>query len=65
MSNMTISIPDERWQLLQEMSEQLSITPEELVSISIENLLKQPEDIFRQAVDYVLNKNTELYNRLA
>jgi hypothetical protein len=40
------------------------ITPEELVRASVEDLLGRPEE-FQKAVDYVLKKNEELYQRLA
>jgi len=50
---------------LQEIASRLGVTPEDLVRISIEELLARPDDAFQQAVDYVLNKNAELYRRLA
>ena len=41
------------------------VEPEELVRVSVEELLKKPEDDFRRALEYVLKKNAELYQRLA
>jgi DNA-directed RNA polymerase subunit L len=35
------------------------------VRISVEELLAQPEEAFQRALDYVLEKNEELYRRLA
>ncbi len=63
----TISIPlsDERVRKLNEISAEFGVTPEDLIRISIEELLVQPEQKFQQAVDYVLEKNAELYRRLA
>ncbi len=43
----------------------LKVAPEDLVLVSIEELLARPEDSFRHALDYVLDKNAELYQRLA
>ena len=44
---------------------QFGITPEELVRISIEEMLTRPEEEFQRALEHVLNKNAELYRRLA
>ncbi|MBU0700751.1 DNA-binding protein [bacterium] len=65
MSNVMISIPDDRFLQLKEMAMHFRVTPEELAMVSIFNLLRQPEDRFQEAVDYVLKKNAELYKRLA
>jgi len=43
----------------------LNVSPEELVRVSIEELLSRPDEAFERAVEYVLEKNTELYRRLA
>jgi hypothetical protein len=50
---------------LREMARQFGIGPEELVRVSIEELLSRPEADFEKAVDHVLAKNAELYRRLA
>lgn len=50
---------------LNEMARELGVVPEELVRVSIEELLTRPEPEFEQAVHYVLKKNAELYRRLA
>ena len=65
MTNITITLPDGRLLKLKELAASLSVTPEELVCVSIEELLTRPEDAFQQAADYVLKKNAELYRRLA
>jgi len=65
MTTITIPIPDERMRRLQELAARFKITPEDLVRVSVEELLARPEEQFRRAVDYVLNKNAELYRRLA
>lgn len=65
METITISLSDERLEKLKETAARMKISPEELVQVSIEELLAQPEEAFRRAVEYVLNKNTELYRRLA
>ena len=65
MSSITINLPDAHLSKLQETASQLGITLEELIRASIEDLLNQPEESFKQAMDYVMKKNTELYRRLS
>ncbi len=65
MTNLTVSISDDRFLKLKEVAGQLRVTPEELVAASIEDLPARPEDAFEEAVRHVLKKNTELYKRLA
>ncbi len=64
MSNLTISLPDDKMSKLKEMAADLGTTAEELVRASVEDLLGRPEE-FRKAADYVLKKNEELYRKLA
>jgi predicted DNA-binding protein len=64
MSDITISLPEDRMSKLKQIAAGLGTTPEELVRASVEDLLGRPED-FQRAVDYVLKKNEELYRRLA
>ena len=65
MTNLTVSISDDRFAKLKEVAVKLGVTPEELAVASIEDLLARPEDSFEEAVEYVLKKNAELYRRLA
>jgi antitoxin FitA len=65
MTTLTISLPEDRLQQLKERAAQLRVAPEELVRASIEELLTRPAEEFQRALTYVLNKNAELYQRLA
>jgi predicted transcriptional regulator len=65
MTTITIELPSERLQTLQEMALKLGVSMEELVRVSVEDMLTQPEEQFRKAAQYVLKKNSELYKRLA
>ncbi len=65
MTTFTITLPDERVKKLQELAERFRVTPEELVRVSLEELLTRPTDDFQQALRRVLRKNTDLYKRLA
>ncbi len=65
MTTITISISDEGLRKLREKASYYQVAPEDLVRVSLEDLLDRPTEGFRQAVEYVLNKNSELYRRLA
>jgi len=65
MNTITIELPSERLQKLKEMSLKFGVSMEELVRVSVEDMLTQPEEQFRNAAQYVLKKNAELYKRLA
>jgi antitoxin FitA len=65
MTTITVSISDDRMQKLRERASHYHVAPEELVRVSLDDLLARSEEDLRQAVEYVLNKNTDLYQRLA
>lgn len=65
MTTMTITLPDERLKQLQELAQEVGIAPEELVQANIETWLTSYRENFEQAAHYVLEKNRELYRRLA
>lgn len=65
MTTITIQLPDEIFQNLQQMAEQYEVSTQELAQASIEQLLATPEHSLDEALDYVLHKNRELYQRLA
>ena len=66
MTSITINIPDEQLQKLQALAQENGISLEDLLRARrIEDWLSQPTSEFAQAANYVLNKNTELYRRLA
>jgi predicted transcriptional regulator len=65
MNTLTIRLSDDRLAKLREIAARFNVTPEELARAGVEELLTRPEESFQHAVDYVLNKNAELYRRLA
>ncbi len=65
LATLTITLPEEQLAKLQEMAARLHVTPEELATTSIEDLLARPDDTFQQAFNYVLKKNSDLYRRLS
>lgn len=65
MNDITVSLPNDRIKELKEKSSRLGLTLEELILLSIDEILSRPDQEFRQMMEYVLQKNTELYQRLA
>jgi hypothetical protein len=65
MNTITITLRNDCLMKLQEKATHFNISPEELVQMSIEELLTKPDETFQAAVEYVLKKNVEFYRRLA
>jgi hypothetical protein len=65
MTTITIPLSDERMAQLRLRAAQVSLSPEELLRRYVEQLLDGPDEHFRQAAAYVLEKNAGLYRRLA
>jgi antitoxin FitA len=65
MSTITITISDDRLLRLKELAKDANVAPEELVRASVEEWLSHPKNDFAEAAEYVLQKNEELYRRLA
>lgn len=65
MAAITINITEQQLQKLQSLAQKLGMSTEELLSASVEDLLNSQQNEFNQAASYVLQKNAELYQRLA
>jgi predicted transglutaminase-like cysteine proteinase len=65
MSTLTITLSEDRLVKLREIADRFNIKAEDLARVGIEELLTRPEESFQAVVDYILNKNAELYRRLA
>lgn len=65
MNAITIELPDKHLSALKKRASSLGISPEELVRLTIEDILTQPDEQFQQAIQNVFEKNQELYRRLA
>ena len=65
MTLITIPLTDERVAELHIRAKKAGLAPEEFLRLRVEQLLTQPEEQFREAAAYVLEKNTDLYRRLA
>jgi hypothetical protein len=65
VTTITIPLSDDRLAQLRAWAEQAGLSPEEFLRRRVEQLLARPDDQFRAAAAYVLEKNAELYRRLA
>jgi hypothetical protein len=65
MTMITIPLSEERLTQLRIWAEQAGMPPEEFLRRRVEQLLDRPDEEFRQAAAHVLQKNAELYRRLA
>ena len=65
MKTLEVRLPEQTASRLEEAAERLSVSPEELLLLSVEEKLAQLDAELRESSDYVLKKNAELYRRLA
>ena len=65
MTEITVPLSEQSAQQLRELAERTGVRPEELARASLEDWLRQPREDFVAAARYVLEKNAELYRRLA
>lgn len=64
MKTITLKIADDRLLKLEATATTMGVSVEELLLMGVESVVKRPEVSFPNAMAYVLNKNTELYQRL-
>lgn len=65
MTVLTLPISETGLEQLRKLAQRAGISPEELARAGLEDWLRQPRPDFEQAARYVLEKNAELYRRLA
>lgn len=65
MASVTINIPDDQLQKLQQLAQDSGIYLEDLLSASIEDWFSYQKSEFVQVSSYVLKKNAELYRCFA
>jgi len=65
MTTLIIPISDEVSRRLQEVAAREGISSEDLARAGLEDWLTRPRADFMEAARYVLEKNRELYRRLA
>ncbi len=65
MVTITVTVSEDRLQKLQDLAKQFNIPTEELLRVSLEELIARPQEDFQKALEYVLETYKELYKRLA
>lgn len=65
MKTIEVNLPEPTAQRLEDAAQRLGVTAEDLLRISVEEKLGRLDGSFRDAADYVISKNKELYKRLA
>ena len=65
MEVLELQLPEQTASKLQEAAERLGVSPEQLSILSIEEKPAQLEDEFRRSAEYALQKNADVYRRLA
>ena len=61
----TFQLPADAERKLTEAAQRLNVPVAELAAAAVRDLLTQPAEDFAQAAQHVLEKNRELYRRLA
>ena len=65
MAEVTVTLSTEELQRLKDLGEREGLTVDQVVKLGIQELINQPDESFRKAVQHTLRKNAELYRRLA
>ncbi len=65
MPEITITLSDKDLEKLRHLAIRLRIRPEDLVRITVEEFLARPDEEFEDLAAYLLDKNADLYERLA
>jgi antitoxin FitA len=65
MTTILVPLSDEHLERLRALAAQAGVSPEELARVGLEQWLAQPRQDFLEATRHVLDKNAELYRRLA
>jgi hypothetical protein len=60
-----LELDEQQVQRLQDAARRLNVSVNDLAKAAINDLLAKPDDDFDRAATRVLNKNAELYRRLA
>ena len=65
MAAISVTLDDQQAARLEQMARRLGVTVEALILVSIDDFLAQPDETFLNAPERVVQKNAELYRRLA
>ncbi len=65
MARIIIEIDDNKAAILENKAKKFGLLPEQFVIASIEELISQPDPELDEAIQIILAKNQELYDRLS
>lgn len=65
MSTFSVTLEHDRATKLEQIAKSLGITVEDIIQLSIDDLISQSDHSFTDALNYIIEKNKELYKRLA
>jgi hypothetical protein len=65
MESVIISLPDQLSGKIKEAANKIGVSPKEFIKSGVEEKLLLLDSDFQNAIEHVLNKNVELYRRLA
>ena len=65
MESVIVNLTDQLAIKVKEAASKIGISPEEFIKSGVEEKLLLLDSDFRNAIEHVLNKNAELYRRLA
>lgn len=65
MTTLTLELTDEQAQKWTEEAQRLNLTPQQLVTQSVEERLSSRRKYVSQAIKRIIRENEELYRRLA
>lgn len=65
MTTITLELTDEQAQKWAQEAQRLNLTPEQLITTSVEERLSERKKYVSQAIKRIIKENEELYRRLA
>ncbi len=65
MANVMVSLSDEEMRRLEELGKREGLSVEQMARLSIHDFINQPDEAFHASAKRILEKNAELYRRLA
>ncbi len=65
MNTISVSLTDEQMAKLKDIASRLGVSPEDIVRLRIDHILSGRDEKFLEAAARALEKNIELYRRLA
>lgn len=65
MNTISVSLTDEKFLELENRARQLNLSIGELLVATAREMVSRPDEEFKRAMKFVLEKNKELYKRLA